>query len=150
MKKGETKEVGKFDLPKSPSVKIGLIRSIRIFKNSVSYGLMAADQKMCPAQCRKCFHLWKGELLSDIQSWRIGGSETSRSRRDSGPLQPVPPREPRRESGVNCHVTLASHQSAVLVSCIPRISAQRGDKLSPLCQWQARTIALPPEGATRG
>ena len=41
-------------------------------------------------------------------------------------------REPQRERGVNCHVTVASHQSALLVSRIPPISAQRGNKLSPL------------------
>jgi len=32
-------------------------------------------------------------------------------------------REPHRERGVNCHVTLASHQSALLVSRIPLISS---------------------------
>jgi len=40
------------------------------------------------------------------------------------------PREPHRERGVNCYVTLASNQSALLVSCIPRISAYRGNNLS--------------------
>jgi len=38
------------------------------------------------------------------------------------------------ERGVNCQVTLASHQSALLVSC-PRISVHRGNKLSPLQLW---------------
>jgi len=45
------------------------------------------------------------------------------------------PREPYRERGVNCHVISASHQSALLVSCIPPISAKRGNKLSPLSLW---------------
>jgi len=44
----------------------------------------------------------------------------------------APSREPQRERGVNCHVTLASHQSAWPVSCIPPISAHSGKKLSPL------------------
>jgi len=40
-----------------------------------------------------------------------------------------------RERGVNWRVTLASRQWALLVSCIPRINAQRGKKLSPLSLW---------------
>jgi len=39
-------------------------------------------------------------------------------------------REPHRERGFNCH--LASHQSTLLISCIPRITAQRGNNLTPL------------------
>ena len=44
-------------------------------------------------------------------------------------------REPRRERGVNCYVTLASRQSEWLVSCILPISALRGNMLSPLFLW---------------
>ena len=44
-------------------------------------------------------------------------------------------REPHRERYVNCNVTLASHQSALVVPCIPPISAQRENKLWPLALW---------------
>jgi len=53
--------------------------------------------------------------MQDIAPWpafRVGGSE------------------PQRERGVNCHVTVASHQWALLVSCIPPIRAHRGIKFS--------------------
>ena len=43
--------------------------------------------------------------------------------------------------GVNCHVALASHQSALLVPCIPPISAHRGKKFSPLSLWGSLTPA---------
>jgi len=43
-----------------------------------------------------------------------------------------PRTEPRRKRGVNCLVIPVSYQSALLVSCLPPISAQRGSKLSPL------------------
>jgi len=38
-------------------------------------------------------------------------------------------REHHRERGVNCHVTLASYQSSLLVLCIPRIGARREKKV---------------------
>ena len=41
-------------------------------------------------------------------------------------------RDTHRERGAHCHVTLASHQLALMVPCIPRISTHRGNKLSPL------------------
>jgi len=47
-------------------------------------------------------------------------------------------REPRRERGVNCIVTLAFHLSAVLVvriPSIPPISGKRGNTLLPLSLW---------------
>jgi len=47
-------------------------------------------------------------------------------------LLPTPHRGPRRERG---HVISASHKSALLVWCIPPISAKRGNKLSPTSLW---------------
>ena len=44
-------------------------------------------------------------------------------------------REPHRERGVNCPITFAFHPLEMLVSCIQRISAYRGNYLSPLFLW---------------
>ena len=53
---------------------------------------------------------------------------------ESSSLSYLQARQPHSERGVHCFVTIASHQSALLVSCIPRISARRGNKLS-LSLW---------------
>ena len=78
-------------------------------------------------------------LFKDVLQGRSAGEATRPDPPGSDALptrQKRAPRrallEPQRERGVNCHVTLASHQSAWLVSCIPRISEHSGKKLSPL------------------
>jgi len=53
----------------------------------------------------------------------------------SNPTWPPVTRERHRERGVNSHIFLASHQSTKQVSCIPRIGAHRGNKLSLLSLW---------------
>jgi len=83
------------------------------------------------SQLRKLVNKFDGDVCCNAQGVQIPWENVYDRKSDSVSSR-VCLTEPHWEKGVNRYVTFASHQSALLISCIPRISAHRRNKLSPL------------------